>query len=229
MPEQIFDVEFPHFSKFPADQWRWPNFDPAEIACRDGTLMVNEHSMDCLQRLREAVGAPMIITSAYRSVSHNKRVKGASKSQHLRARAFDVRMDNHDPHEFEEHARAIGFTAFGYYPNSGFMHIDTRETPATWGTRFKPRRGNRFASPDRSPELPPVPKPAKAAPIATAGGFGGAAVLASIAGQVDEIAPAVEKLQAFGPVALVVVAVIILAVIYRDEISAFLRRDRSQG
>jgi hypothetical protein len=47
--------------------------------------------------------------------------------------AFDVRMENHDPHEFEAAARAVGFTGFGYYPKSGFMHVDTG--PArSWGT-----------------------------------------------------------------------------------------------
>ena len=49
--------------------------------------------------------------------------------------AFDVRMENHDPHEFEAAARAVGFTGFGYYPKSGFMHIDLG--PArSWGTHW---------------------------------------------------------------------------------------------
>jgi hypothetical protein len=65
--------------------------------------------------------------------------------------AFDVRMDNHDPHEFEAAARAVGFTGFGYYPKSGFMHIDTG--PArTWGTPW-PKTATAWPSePPRQPE-----------------------------------------------------------------------------
>jgi hypothetical protein len=33
-------------------------------------------------------------------------------------------------------ARASGFHGIGHYPRRGFMHIDTREAAATWGTPF---------------------------------------------------------------------------------------------
>lgn len=40
-------------------------------------------------------------------------------------KAFDVVMTNHDPAHFEQAAKAVGFTGFGHYPKSNFMHIDT--------------------------------------------------------------------------------------------------------
>jgi len=125
---------YDHYSHVPASEWPWSSFSPREMACKGtGALVVDQEAMNKLQALRGALGKPMLITSAYRSPSHNKRVGGATRSKHLEAIAFDVRMENHDPHEFEAAARRAGFTGFGYYPKSGFMHIDTG--PArSWGT-----------------------------------------------------------------------------------------------
>lgn len=47
-------------------------------------------------------------------------------------------MTNHDPVAFETAARAVGFLVFGFYPRSGFMHIDLG--PARqWRERFPVR------------------------------------------------------------------------------------------
>ena len=136
------------FRDYPADKWRWPNFRPNEMACRGtGKLGIDEHSMDCLQSLRETLNSPLIIHSAYRSPEHNRAVGGAKHSQHLLAKAFDVSMLNHDPIHFEEIARRCGFTSFGHYPKQNFMHIDTRAVAARWnsGGWFPPRE-DRFAA-----------------------------------------------------------------------------------
>ena len=124
---------------FPLEQWRWPSFSPAEMACRGtGQLMIDEAALDKLQALRDFLGKPMIVHSAFRTPDHNKVSGGAKNSQHLYARAFDISMANHDPAAFEQAARAVGFTGFGYYVKKNFMHIDTG--PArTWGKPFPPR------------------------------------------------------------------------------------------
>lgn len=135
---------YQNWKNVPANAWRWPDFSPAEIACRgDGKLLVNEDALDRLQALRTRLGKPMIVNSAYRSPEHNKRVGGAPKSMHLEGRAFDISMANHDPAEFIQAARSVGFAGFGTYPRSNFVHIDTG--PArTWGDPFPPR-ATRFA------------------------------------------------------------------------------------
>ncbi len=130
-------VLFAHFSDFPMSRWRWENFTPQELACRGtGQLMVDFKSLDCLQKLRDTLGAPIVLNSAFRSRQHNFAVGGALQSEHLKARAYDVRMRGHDPAQFEAAARECGFTSFGYYVRQGFMHIDTRKTPAKWGAPF---------------------------------------------------------------------------------------------
>jgi zinc D-Ala-D-Ala carboxypeptidase len=132
---------------------RWPNFSPENLACK-GThsLLVNEEALDALQRLRNALGKPINVTSAYRSPAHNATLRGAApNSQHLEGAAFDVWMNNHDPEAFEKAARAQGFRGFGYYPRSGFMHIDIG--PArTWGTPFPKRPADaRVFAPEPAP------------------------------------------------------------------------------
>lgn len=134
-----------HWRKVPNGLWRWKNFSPAEIACRGtGALKIDTEALDKLQALRDRLDKPLIVRSAYRSSEHNRRVGGAPRSKHMDSTAFDIAMANHDPVAFEEAAREVGFLGFGYYPRSGFMHIDLG--PArSWGEKF-PVRAVPFAS-----------------------------------------------------------------------------------
>lgn len=127
---------YAHFSHVDLKNWRWPSFSPREIACKGtGELLVDDQALDKLQALRNALGKPLVLTSAYRSPAHNKRVGGAKNSRHMQGDAFDVRMDNHDPYAFETAARNVGFSGFGFYQKSGFMHIDTGPE-RSWGKRW---------------------------------------------------------------------------------------------
>ena len=135
---------YAHWRDVPAAAWRWPNFSPAEIACRGtGKLLLNEAALDKLQALRNRLGKPLILRSAYRSPEHNRSVSGAKASKHLEGIAFDIAMANHDPEAFEDSAREIGFRGFGFYPRSGFIHIDLGPV-RSWGERF-PKRATAFA------------------------------------------------------------------------------------
>ena len=135
---------YAHFSDFPESEWRWPSFSPAEMATRGrpnrpdlmgGSLGIVLAAMDKLQALRDLLGKPIIINSAYRHPAYNTFIDGAPRSKHMEAIAFDISMTNHDPEAFEAAARQVGFTGFGFYRNSNFMHIDTG--PAReWGQRW---------------------------------------------------------------------------------------------
>ena len=51
---------YTHWRDVPTAAWRWPNFSPAEIACRGtGKLLVNEAALDKLQALRLRLGTQM--------------------------------------------------------------------------------------------------------------------------------------------------------------------------
>jgi zinc D-Ala-D-Ala carboxypeptidase len=47
---------YTHWRDVPAAAWRWPNFSPAEIACRGtGKVLLNDAALDKLQaRARSA-------------------------------------------------------------------------------------------------------------------------------------------------------------------------------
>jgi len=141
---------YAHFRDVPESAWRWPSFSPAEIACRGtGAIKINTEAMDKLQSLRNRLGKPLIVRSAYRSPRHNRAVDGAKASKHMDGIAFDIAMSNHDPAAFAKAARAVGFLGFGTYPRSGFIHIDLG--PARqWGEVFA-MRASAFAV-----EVPPA-------------------------------------------------------------------------
>ena len=105
-------------------KWRWPNFSPKEIACKgDGLIVVDEKALDCLQAMRNNIGVPLVLNSAYRSEAYNKSVGGAPKSQHLLGRAFDIRITpNVTREEIKYHAKEAGFTGIGDYDT--FVHVD---------------------------------------------------------------------------------------------------------
>jgi zinc D-Ala-D-Ala carboxypeptidase len=84
--------------------------------------------------VNHVISAP-ISAAPYRSPEHNGAVGGAKRSKHLIGAAFDIAMTNHDPVVFEVAAREVGFLGFGFYPRSGFMHVDL--CPAReWGQKF---------------------------------------------------------------------------------------------
>lgn len=116
------------------------------------------------------VGKPLIVRPAYRSPEHNRAVGGATRSKHLDGAAFDIAMANHDPVVFEAAAREVGFLGFGFYPRSGFMHVDLG--PARqWGERF-PVRATAFAA-----ETPPAREVLAQSRTMKGGGAAGVATL----------------------------------------------------
>jgi hypothetical protein len=162
---------YEHWHDVPEGTWRWSNFSPAEIACRGtGKLLINELALDRLQALRDRLGKPLIVRSAYRSPEHNRAVGGAKRSKHMEGAAFDIAMTNHDPVAFEAVARAVGFLGFGFYPRSGFMHVDLG--PARqWGEPF-PVRATAFAE-----DTPPVREVLADSRTMKGGGAAGVATL----------------------------------------------------
>lgn len=125
---------YAHWRDVPPDAWRWINFTPRELACRgSGALLVDEGALDRLQEVRQRVGKPLRINSAYRSPAHNKAVGGSPTSLHLQGRAFDVALSTAVSRErLVAMAKAAGFTGIGQY--DAFVHLDTGP-PRTWDKR----------------------------------------------------------------------------------------------
>jgi hypothetical protein len=112
-------------------QWRWKYFTRDELACKgSNSFVINEDALDKLEKMREIMGAPLKINSAYRSPSYNKKIGGAKNSMHVQGRAFDVSIKGHNPSTLYTAALHAGFTGFGFYRT--FLHVDT-SNKRSWG------------------------------------------------------------------------------------------------
>jgi hypothetical protein len=117
------------------------NFKQSELACKCGCGVFNIAKEDLLrnQRLRDAWGKSLTVTSACRCEKHNKAEGGKPESRHLTTatkpgRAFDYAISNSgDRHKFVALAIAQGAKGIGIAKT--FVHVDwdeTRPTPLIW-------------------------------------------------------------------------------------------------
>jgi len=118
------------------------NFDSFEFNCKDGTIVPNELYSNMvelaknLQVLRDELGKPVRINSAYRTPKYNKKVGGASKSQHLLCKAADIVVAGVTPLEVAEtierliKEKKMMQGGIGIY--NTFTHYDIRGVKARW-------------------------------------------------------------------------------------------------
>lgn len=121
------------------------NFSKSEFDCKDGSSMpegVFENVKilaENLQVLRDFVGFPIYINSAYRSLSHNKKVGGSPNSQHLLGKAADIQMPSHSPEQVKEFIEKL--ISEGKMQQGGIglydwgVHYDVRGYKARWDYR----------------------------------------------------------------------------------------------
>lgn len=83
-----------------------------------------------LEQLRACFNKPMIIVSGYRCKKYNEKCGGATKSQHMKSTAADVRIDGVSPAEVAKAADSLGFDGIGIYDT--FTHVDIRGYKARW-------------------------------------------------------------------------------------------------
>lgn len=115
-----------------------PNLSWAELACHDGTPYPEEWrdrrgiplAVE-FERIRGVIGAPIVVLSAYRTPTYNKKVGGAQNSQHMQGRALDLKPPSGWTIErFYNVLRGIAGSpeskifGIGKYPT--FVHVDIR-------------------------------------------------------------------------------------------------------
>jgi len=80
-----------------------------------------------LVETRKKSGIPFVITSGYRTKSHNKRVGGVNSSSHTRGYAVDIRCKtSKDRFKVIKYALECGFNRIGISGN--FIHLDDDPT-----------------------------------------------------------------------------------------------------
>lgn len=107
------------------DNWPLQWFEPSELACKgSGSLKLDLRSAIRLDWLREKLGRPVVVNSAYRSPPYNAKVGGSQNSFHIHGKAFDLRYyQSSELVDLVEVALAVGFSGFGFYAT--FLHVDT--------------------------------------------------------------------------------------------------------
>lgn len=106
------------------------NFSRHEFKCRCGCGKIGGspkfmQGVKMLQKIRDKLGVPLVVCSAYRCPKHNKAVGGAAKSRHTFGDAFDIAVPKGlTVDKLAAEARAVGFTGIGRYYKQNFVHMD---------------------------------------------------------------------------------------------------------
>lgn len=111
------------------------NFKVKEFRCKDGSdiILIDSNLVRNLQRIREHFGKSVSITSAFRTVTHNKSVNGATSSYHVKGQAADITVTGATTRSVAEYAQSIGILGIGLYDyTGGFVHVDTRTSKSFW-------------------------------------------------------------------------------------------------
>ncbi|MBQ8637259.1 MAG: peptidoglycan-binding protein [Clostridia bacterium] len=113
------------------------NFKVKEFKCNDGSdlVKIDLKLAALLQDIRDYFGKSVIISSAYRTASYNKKVGGSSGSLHLFGQAADISITGVTPREIARYAESLGVKGIGLY--SSFVHVDTRSTKYYWAYSVK--------------------------------------------------------------------------------------------
>lgn len=126
------------YSGFPHEitDWSATYFEPWEFASKgNGKVHVKRKMIAALDRVRAAVAHPLFITSGFRDPVHNARVGGAKHSRHMVGDAVDIdisRLNETQRYTLMWHLLAEGFTYFGSYAGSSFIHADMRPKARIW-------------------------------------------------------------------------------------------------
>jgi uncharacterized protein YcbK (DUF882 family) len=106
---------------------------------RSGEIqLIDIKLLDLLYVLQQHVGqaGAYHIISGYRSPATNAKLHEhsngvAKKSYHMQGKAIDIRLPGVDLQQLRQAALSLNIGGVGYYPKSGFVHLDTGR-PRFW-------------------------------------------------------------------------------------------------
>jgi uncharacterized protein YcbK (DUF882 family) len=142
--EKILTLYNPNTGEYLKEVPFWKNgfYLPSEITeinrfCRDfrndEITHIDQQLLDMLYDIRQyfpSKSSRIILVSAYRSPETNALLRKtghnvAKNSYHMEGKAFDVRIEGVSLANLRKAALRYGRGGVGYYPRSGFVHIDT--------------------------------------------------------------------------------------------------------
>lgn len=110
------------------------NFRVREFRCQDGSdvVFIESDLVDILQKIRDHFGRAVTINSAFRTFSHNKKVGGATYSQHLYGTAADIKVSGVAASVVADFAETLMPSTGGVGRYSTFTHVDVRKVKSRW-------------------------------------------------------------------------------------------------
>jgi len=90
-----------------------------------GTRRIPDRLLTQLYQLQQSFDAPMDVVSGYRH-------KARKTSRHFRGHAVDFRVKGVPVKRVWEACKRFKNTGCGYYPKSGFVHMDVRDKSYSW-------------------------------------------------------------------------------------------------
>ena len=106
----------------------YPNFEESEFVCKHtGECRMSPIFLEKLQKLRNAYGKPMVVTSGYRSPEHPLEADKTRPGPHTTGCAVDIGVHGQDAYRLVKLALEHGFTGIGVSQRMGqprFVHLD---------------------------------------------------------------------------------------------------------
>lgn len=105
------------------------NFKVSEFKSDSSIVLINSKLPAALQMIRDKIGKPIIITCAYRTETHNKRVGGVSNSKHLYGMAADIYVKGVDERTLARTINSLFPKSYAVicYTKKHFVHFDVRD------------------------------------------------------------------------------------------------------
>jgi uncharacterized protein YcbK (DUF882 family) len=128
-----------HYSDI--EKWQWSQyFSPKEMADRqDGSLVIDGDFMNWLYDVRIYFNKPMIVSSGYRTLEHQRTVSDAKNSSHVDGQAVDILVFGTDAYDLVGIAMELGVLGLGINQkgeyNKRYIHLDMsfrRNQPIIW-------------------------------------------------------------------------------------------------
>ena len=120
-----------------------------DFQCHNGEdkVLIDSNLAVLLQAIENHFNSRITITSAYRPAGYNASIGGASNSYHTKGQAADISLSGVSLYNIARYADyKLGQKGgVGCYPNSGFVHVDTRGFAAYWedtGWQSSPYKGD---------------------------------------------------------------------------------------
>lgn len=113
------------------------NFKVSEFKCNDGSdkVLISDELVTLLQKIRDHFGAAVVINSAYRTETYNRKVGGATHSQHVLGTAADIVISGVSPLQVAQYAEYLQPKSGGIGVYTTFTHVDVRATRSRWDNR----------------------------------------------------------------------------------------------